>query len=136
MLRLGLGVMAVFALSGCASMSESECLTADWYDQGYKDGRRGYPASRVIDHREACAGVGVMTDLKQYSTGRDKGIAVYCTPANAVAEGRAGRYYADVCPSGLEGKFLFYYRHGLQAHGAQQRERKTAVSGKGGAVLV
>src|SRR3546814_10496349 len=62
-----------------------------------------------------------MPDLKQYSTGRDKGIAVYCTPANAVAEGRAGRSYADVCPAGLEGKFLFYYRQGLQAHEAQQR---------------
>lgn len=119
-LRLGLGIMAALVLSGCATMSESECLTADWYDQGYRDGRRGYPASRVIDHREACSGVGVMPDLKQYSTGRDRGITEYCTPANAVAEGRAGRSYGHVCPAKLEGRFLSYYRQGQLAYRAQQ----------------
>lgn len=120
-LRLGLGIMAAFVLSGCATLSEGECLTANWYDQGYKDGRRGYPASRVIDHREACAGVGVTPDLVQYDKGRSKGIAAYCTPSNAVAEGRAGHSYGHVCPARLEGQFLLYYRQGRLAYEAQQR---------------
>jgi len=49
----GLGIACVLILSGCTTMSEGECLTADWYEQGYRDGRQGYPASRVINHRDS-----------------------------------------------------------------------------------
>ncbi|AEC18717.1 hypothetical protein PT7_0177 [Pusillimonas sp. T7-7] len=120
-LRLSLGITALVALSGCATMSEGECLTANWLDRGYKDGRHGYPASRVVDHREACSDVGVAPDMTQYRKGYDQGIAQYCTPANAVAEGRSGRSYGHVCPARLEGRFLVYYRQGRDAYDAQQR---------------
>ncbi len=102
-------------------MSEGECLTANWVDRGYKDGRHGYPASRVVDHSEACAKVGVAPDIRLYRKGYDQGIAQYCTPANAVAEGRAGHAYGHVCPARLEGRFLVYYRQGRVAYDAQQR---------------
>lgn len=120
-LGLSLGVMALFALSGCATMSEGECLTANWFDRGYKDGLHGYPASRVVDHREACSGVGIAPDITQYRKGYDQGIVQYCTPANAVAEGRAGRSYGHVCPARLEGQFLVYYRQGRIVYDVQQR---------------
>lgn len=101
-------------------MSEGECLTANWFDQGYKDGRQGYPAARVADHYEACAGVGVTPDIAQYRKGHNQGIVQYCTPANGVAAGRAGRPYRNACPARLEGQFLMYYRQGRAAYDAQQ----------------
>lgn len=120
-LGLGLGFLALFAVSGCASMSEGECLTANWFDKGYKDASRGYPVSRVVDYREACSGVGIVPDVARYRKGYDEGIVQYCMPANGLAEGRAGHYYANVCPARLEGQFLVYYRYGRAAYDAQQR---------------
>lgn len=111
-------------LSACATMSDKECLTANWYDQGYRDGSRGWPASRVIDHREACADVGVMPDMEHYRNGHAKGVLEYCTPANGVAEGRSGRPYRNVCPARLEREFLFYFSRGWLVYEAQQRVDK------------
>jgi len=118
--RLSVGVVAALAFSGCATMTEGQCLTADWYEQGYRDGRQGFPASRVIDHRDACAVVGVVPDMEEYDVGRDRGLEVYCEPSNAIALGRAGGGYANVCPIRLEERFLFYYRQGLLVHEAQE----------------
>ena len=42
----GLGLVAL-ALGACASMSEKDCLSVDWADQGYRDGRDGHPPSRA-----------------------------------------------------------------------------------------
>lgn len=117
---LCMGAVAL-TMGGCASMSEKECLSANWQEQGYRDGRNGHPASRVEDHREACAGVGVVPDTEQYRKGRDQGVLEYCTPENAAREGRAGRSYRNACPAWLEGTFLTYHRLGYQAYQAQQR---------------
>lgn len=120
-LKPGLVMMTLSLLSACASMTEGECLTANWIDRGYMDGSQGYPASRVVDHRDACAEVGVIPDFTLYRRGYDQGIEQYCTPANALAEGRAGRYYGHVCPARLAARFLAYYRQGRAVYDAQQR---------------
>lgn len=108
-------------LTACASMSEKECLSANWKDQGYRDGRAGQPLIRLEDHREACAKVGVTPDVEQYRAGRDVGVLEYCAPANAVREGRLGRSYRNACPMNLERSFLAYYERGYRAYEAQQR---------------
>jgi hypothetical protein len=53
------------AFTGCATLGKEECLNADWFTIGFEDGARGYPASRIGDHREACAkhGVTLISDL-------------------------------------------------------------------------
>lgn len=108
-------------LGGCASMSEKDCLHANWTDQGYRDGRQGYPLTRVEDHREACAKVGVIPDLARYRSGHARGVLEYCTPGTAVAEGRSGRPYRNACPASLEGEFLDYHQMGMRVYHAQQR---------------
>jgi len=108
-------------MAGCASMSEKECLSANWADQGYRDGRAGQPLARLEEHREACAKVGVIPDVKQYHAGRDRGVLEYCTPASAVREGRLGRSYRNACPMRLEGVFLEYHDLGYRAYQAEQR---------------
>ena len=63
-------VVAVAFLSSCASMSEQECLSANWLDQGFRDGRNGQPLRRFEEHRQACAKVGVRPDQRLYLQGR------------------------------------------------------------------
>lgn len=102
-------------------MSEQECLTANWYDQGYRDGVQGYPLARVEDHREACAKVGVVPQTQDYRRGHQKGVLEYCTPENAVAEGRRGRPYRNVCPAALESRFRINHERGLRVYHSQKR---------------
>lgn len=120
-LRLATGTILALLLGACASMSEKECLSANWKDQGYRDGRNGQPLTRVEDHREACSKVGIMPDTQQYLAGRAVGILEYCTPANALQEGRRGRGYRNACPMHLERDFLAYYELGYQVYQAEQR---------------
>ena len=84
-------------LIGCATIPEDQCAKVDWYELGVKDGRAGKAADRLLQHREACAGVNVIPDEKRYLQGRQEGLAEYCRPDNALQEGLAGRPYADVC---------------------------------------
>lgn len=111
---------ALLLLGGCASMSPEECQTVDWYEQGMRDGQRGYAMARSDNHREACAKVGVGLDLRRYQAGHSKGIREYCTPDVGLQEGRMGRGYQQSCPSALEYDFLAAYQAGRRVYRAQQ----------------
>src|SRR5690606_21857100 len=90
--------VSVALLAGCASMSEEECLTADWYERGVLDGRRGEPGNYVHEHHEACAKVGVTPDNEAWQRGRSVGIRYFCTPENGERVGLEGRAYRHTCP--------------------------------------
>lgn len=119
--RIIVSVLLAVTLSACASMSEEECLTADWKEQGYRDGRSGFPLSRVEEHREACAKVGVVPNVTLYTAGRNVGIREYCTPENGLNQGLAGYSYRNACPMELERDFLIQYKRGYRVYEAQQR---------------
>jgi hypothetical protein len=97
--------LLLLALTGCATMNENECLTADWREIGRSDGRAGYPQARLAEHREACIKHGVRPDERLYGEGRNQGLRDYCKPDVAVREGLAGRQYQGVCPSGIDRDF-------------------------------
>lgn len=93
-----LAALALPLLAGCATLSEQECLTADWRAIGFEDGAAGRSADHIANHRRACAEVGVAPDLQAWLAGREQGLRRYCTPANAYRTGRAGRALSPVCP--------------------------------------
>lgn len=111
-------------VSSCASMSEQECLSANWLDQGFRDGRNGQPLHRLEEHRQACAKVAVRPDQQLYLQGREKGIIHYCTANNGLQEGRLGRQYRNACPAHLEHRFLLSYEQGKKIYDAEQRIEK------------
>lgn len=111
-------------LSSCASMSKEQCLTANWLDQGFRDGRTGQPLVRIADHKKACAKVGVTPDETRYLAGREQGIALYCTPESAFKVARAGQSYRNACPAHLEQEFLVAFDKGKALFEAQQRVEK------------
>ncbi|RMX04160.1 DUF2799 domain-containing protein [Corticibacter populi] len=110
---------ATLALSGCASMSKEECLSADWREQGMRAALDGKPRSHIEDDRKACADVGVVPDQAQYFAGFAAGITQFCTAHNGEQWGRQGKYYAHSCPPELEGPFLERYRLGTKVNEAE-----------------
>lgn len=89
-------VTAILA-AGCATIPEEQCPKVDWYALGVEDGRAGYSAERLVDHRKACAGANVAPDERAWLEGRRAGLADYCRLPGAVSNGLAGRGYAGVC---------------------------------------
>lgn len=114
-------IIAGLALSGCASMSEDECLAVDWRTIGYEDGVAGYPGDRIAQHRKACAEHGVTPDLTLYQAGRSEGLREYCQPANGFRVGAHGGGYAGVCPAELAPAFVNAYESGRQLHTLESR---------------
>ena len=101
-------------------MSEKECQTADWRDQGMKDALNGHDRSRLADVRGACAKVGVVPNEALYFDGWNRGIRQFCTPDNGARWGRQGRIYSGSCPAELGTAFSDRYRDGRRAWDAEQ----------------
>lgn len=109
-------LLALLWLSGCKSMSQNECLTADWESIGYQDGSRGYDAGRISTHSKACSEYGIKADSQQYEEGRVRGLELFCTGSNGLRLGRQGYAYSGVCPLSLEADFSNGYTIGREMH--------------------
>ena len=117
MKRLAAVLLAsLLVLSGCATLSEEECLTADWFSIGFEDGANGYPSNRIGAHREACAKHGVTPDLRQYQDGHEEGLLNFCTARNGFSRARNGYQYTGICPPSLEPEFLDGYQAGREIY--------------------
>lgn len=107
------------ALSGCATLSEAECVAGDWYGIGRSDGAQGRSYNRLGEHIEACQSHGITPDHALYEEGRQQGLLSFCTPQSGFRRGRLGGGYAGVCPAHLEADFLAGYSDGQMVHAAQ-----------------
>ncbi len=107
---------AALVLSGCATMSEDECLMSDWNAIGYEDGSRGYTMEQFSNRRQACAKHGVTPDFQAYQAGRNEGLVSFCQPSRGYNLGVSGGTYHGVCDVALEEEFLDAYRVGQQLY--------------------
>src|SRR3982751_5295794 len=86
-----LAALAVLgSLGGCASLSKSECMNANWEDIGIRDGANGQPEEYLIQHSTACAKVNVVPDRGAYLHGREIGLERFCVPHRAYQIGEYG----------------------------------------------
>ncbi len=115
-----LAVLGLFWLQGCATLSEEECLSADWRTIGFEDGTRGYTTQRIGKHREACADYGIAPSYENYLAGHREGVRQYCVPASGFSLGRSGKRYNGVCPADLENTFLAAFDDGQAVYRLQQ----------------
>lgn len=114
-MRKIIAALSIFALTGCATMSAEECLTADWRAIGYEDGARGAPVSAVSGRRQTCANkAGVTVDMASYLDGRAEGLFEFCQPSNGYALGARGGAYNGVCNGPEEYDFISAYQAGKQ----------------------
>jgi len=98
MLRALIPFAMAMATVACATSGVDElCTNPDWYAVGLQDGGAGAPAERIVQHRKACAKVGIEPDEVRYLQGRRDGIGDYCRADNAFREGLASREYHGGC---------------------------------------
>jgi hypothetical protein len=105
---------AILALSGCASMNQAECTSADWRMIGFEDGTAGRTQGRIGEYRKACAKHGVSPNLALYQEGYGEGVRGFCTESNGFNQGRSGSSYRGLCPQDLETDFLAAYGLGRE----------------------
>ena len=122
--RLALAGSALALLAGCAALSEKECRSANWYEQGQRDALAGHDRTRLADIREACAEAGVRPNEPLYLQGWSLGVRQFCTPDNGARWGREGRSYSNSCPPELDAAFSDRYRAGRRAYDAEQTLRR------------
>ncbi|MGJ8528478.1 DUF2799 domain-containing protein [Maritalea sp.] len=114
------GLFFLLVLSGCATLSKSQCQTGDWRSIGENDGRSGYSSARFTEHSEACTKHGIAADRGLYEQGRKIGLRSYCTPANAAKVGLAGRSYRNVCEGDIGLSFARIHRQANDVYSIDQ----------------
>lgn len=115
-LNLLSGVILAAALMGCASLSKNECLQANWYELGWRDGNQGTPRSLFQKHADACAKHSVRAEKTEYFRGRDDGLINFCNYDKGFSQGKSGNSYHYVCPPNLEASFLAGFNKGRKVY--------------------
>ncbi len=121
-------LLVAVLLHGCASMSEAECLNADWTVVGEIDGQQGRGLSVLDDYRRDCADYGVVPNTQEYLAGRESGLMLYCTRDNGYREGRSGMRLEADCPTALAGDFQHGYQLGQDVFNSLSNLRLSADS--------
>ncbi|WP_296642352.1 DUF2799 domain-containing protein [Roseinatronobacter sp.] len=121
-------IAAFLVLTGCASLTQEECLTGDWGGIGQRDGAAGRVAdTQFARHVKACADAGITPDRAAWQRGYARGLQNYCTPLSGLNEGVEGRRYRNVCPAATESAFLRGFQIGLDDHKAREDVRRVQL---------
>lgn len=126
--NLTLCLLVVVICQSCASMSQEECLNANWTVVGEIDGQQGRGLDVLDDYRRDCADYGVVPDVQAYIAGRESGLMLYCTRDNGYREGREGARVEADCPSGLAADFQQGFQLGRDVYNSLSNLRLSADS--------
>jgi uncharacterized protein DUF2799 len=132
LLRIFAALAALGSLGGCASLSKSECLSANWVDVGIRDGANGQPEEYLIQHSKACAKVNIVPDRGAWLHGREQGLERFCVPYRAYQIGENG-YGFDVaiCRNYDQDRLITAYEKGREVNrlGNQLASIDSEISG-------
>ncbi len=115
--RIFLVAALLCGLSGCASLSKSECMNASWEDIGIRDGANGQPEEYLIQHSTACAKVNVVPDRGAWLHGREQGLERFCLPHRAYQIGEYGSGFdVGICRNFDQERLQDAYEKGREVH--------------------
>lgn len=109
-----------FALTGCATLSQSDCATGDWFHIGRQDALWGYAPDRLAQHEKACVKHGFGSDQQGYEAGFAEGLIAFCVPEKAFDLGRRGSSYYRQCPPEADAWFMPAFDLGRQVYDLDQ----------------
>lgn len=112
---------AILTLTACSTMSQKECLVANWYDLGFTDGAAGYPITFFSERAADCVKYGISANRETYLQARQAGLKNYCTREKGYEQGYNGRSYHGVCQGRDGNNFLSGYRKGKRIYVQQSR---------------
>ena len=117
----------VIGLTGCASISEDECISGNWSDIGYKDGVNGKSRGKLANYAKTCIKYGVEPNRDVYLTAFENGLVKYCTFEQGLKLGEDGSSYNQVCSGDLANGFSQGYDEGRVVYEIN-REHKRLIS--------
>lgn len=112
LLAFGFTAVAITLLSGCATLSEDQCLAGNWADIGYKDGVNGKAPGKLADYAEACIEYGVRPNRDTYLRNYQIGLEDHCTFERGLSRGEDGNAYNQVCTGPLADEYAQGYDQG------------------------
>lgn len=117
LLRVFTALALLASLGGCASMSKSECVAANWEDVGIRDGASGRPEEYLIQHSKACAKVNVVPDRGAWLHGREQGLDRFCVPYRAYQIGEyGGGFDVAICRDYDQDRLVNAYEQGREVN--------------------
>jgi len=117
LIRLFAVAALLCGMSGCASLSKSECMNASWEDIGIRDGANGQPEEYLIRHSTACAKVNVVPDRGAWLHGREQGLERFCVPSRMYQLGEYGSGFdAGICRNFDQERLQDAYEKGREVH--------------------
>lgn len=117
---LGIPLLAM-TLTGCATLSEQQCLSADWYQLGRSDALYGHDTHQVELHRRACSKIDVVPDYAAWQAGYAAALPAFCVGGEGYSLGARNGSYHGQCPIEFETGFLDGYRLGQDLYDLNQR---------------
>ena len=117
----------LIGLTGCASISEDECISGNWSDIGYKDGVNGKSSGKLADYTKTCMKYGAEPNRDVYLTAFENGLVKYCTFQQGLKLGENGSSYNQVCSGDLANGFSQGYDEGRVVYEIN-REHKRLIS--------
>ncbi len=119
-----LSLLFLIGFTGCATLNESECKTANWEIIGLEDGSQGRPTSYIGQHRQACAEYQVAPDLDAYLKGHTAGLRQFCTADKGYQQAVNGQANKQICPGDLAQDFNSGYAQGMKVFKLAAEVRK------------
>ncbi|MBV1908510.1 MAG: DUF2799 domain-containing protein [Kangiellaceae bacterium] len=113
-------LFALIQMSGCATLNESECQSANWEIIGLEDGSKGRNTSYIGEHREACSEYRIAPDLTSYIKGHKQGLKQFCTQQNGYQQGVKGATNNQVCTGSSVRDFNRGHQDGLRIYRASK----------------
>ena len=108
--------LTLLVMSGCATMNEQECLSADWESMGYADAREARQSTRLNKHHAACIEHGITADRGAYDRGYEKAISTFCSEDMAFIFGTGGEPVPSSCPANLLPALKIANEMGMEKH--------------------
>lgn len=116
-------LLSIFAfLSGCTTMSETECLSTNWEQVGLEDGKKGVGSFSASSYQESCGKYDVPVDMAAYNQGHVNGVALFCQADNGFELGEQGYKYTVYCPQAFEEQYAIGYQFYLAYNNISQME--------------
>jgi len=89
----------IMTLSSCVMhLSQGQCLTTNWKNEGFNDGTVGKPIRDLSQAAEDCMKFGIPVNVKDYALGWRQGARQYCTPdfTTGYMDGTVGKADSDI----------------------------------------
>lgn len=119
-MRFLAATLLLVLLAGCATLSENECRSGNWYEIGREDGAEGRKSDFILQHAKACNEFGIQPSGPEWRRGREEGLKLYCTPRSAYRVGQRGRHLSPVCPAAKMAELERANAEGLMYHRIEQ----------------